>query len=127
MAHYAFLDENNVVTEVIPGKNEGEDGVDWEEWYGKFRNQTCKRTSYNMIRGEHQLGGTPFRKNYAGVGFTYDEARDAFLPPKPYPSWVLNETTCWWEAPVKYPDDGQLYLWKELDQSWETGTKVEYL
>jgi hypothetical protein len=91
MAHYAFLDENNIVTEVIVGKDEGEEGVDWEAHYGAFRGQTCKRTSYNTQSGVHFGGGTPFRKNYAGLGYTYDSERDAFMPPKPFNSWVLNE------------------------------------
>jgi hypothetical protein len=100
MAHYAFLDENNVVIEVIVGKNEGEDGVDWEAHYGAFRGQTCKRTSYNTHGGIHSGGGIPFRKNYAGIGYTYDAERDAFIPPRPYASWVLDEQTCLWNAPV---------------------------
>jgi hypothetical protein len=83
MAHYAFLDENNIVTEVIVGKNEGEEGVDWEAHYGAFRGQTCKRTSYNTQGGVHSGGGTPYRKNYAGIGYTFDAARDAFIPPNP--------------------------------------------
>jgi hypothetical protein len=118
MAHYAFLDVNNIVTEVIVGKNEGEDCVDWEQWYGKFRNQTCKRTSYSTRGGVHQLGDTPFRKNYAGVGYTYDPTRDAFIPPQPFPSWTLNEDTCLWDAPVPFPTDGQLYNWDEATTSW---------
>lgn len=91
MAHYAFLDENNIVTEVITGRNENEivDGIsDWEKYYGEFRGQKCIRTSYN----------SNIRKNYAGIGFTYDEVRDAFIPPKPeYGNWKLNEDTCLWE------------------------------
>ena len=118
MAHYAFLDANNVVTEVIVGKNEGEDGVDWEAHYGSFRGQTCKRTSYNTAGGAHIHGGTPFRKNYAGIGFTYDWSLDAFIPPKPYPSWVLDENTCFWSAPVPYPTDGKKYQWDEATTSW---------
>lgn len=97
MAHYAFLDENNIVTEVIVGKDEGENGIDWELWYAQFRDQVCKRTSYNTQGGVHLNGGTPFRKNYAGIGFTYDETRDAFIPPKPDGDWTLNENTCLWE------------------------------
>ena len=100
MAHYAFLDESNVVTEVIVGKNENEDGVDWERHYGAFRSQTCKRTSYNTKGGVHLTGGTPFRKNYAGLGYTYDAARDAFIPPKPSADATLDEATCQWIVPA---------------------------
>jgi len=118
MAHYAFLDENNIVTEVIVGKNEGEDGVDWEVQYGNFRGQICKRTSYNTVNGEHTNGGTPFRKNYAGIGYTYSYDLDAFIPPQPYPSWVLDEQTCNWNAPSSPPNDGQMYIWDEPTLSW---------
>jgi len=117
MAHYAFLDANNIVTEVITGKNEGEDGVDWEQWYGEFREQVCKRTSYNTSGGQHPEG-KPFRKNYAGVGYLYDAQRDAFIPPKPVASWVLNEETCLWNAPIPYPKDGSFYSWDETTTSW---------
>ena len=122
MAHYAFLDENNIVTEVIVGRNEDEvvDGIsDWEAYYGEFRGQTCKRTSYNTQAGQHTGDGTPFRKNYAGNGYTYDVDRDAFIPPKPFDSWVLNDDTCVWDAPVAYPDDGQVYSWNEDTLSWD--------
>jgi hypothetical protein len=119
MAHYAFLNENNIVTEVIVGKNEGEDGIDWEVHYGDFRNQVCKRTSYNTKGGVHYSGGTPFRKNYAGLGYTYDAGRDAFIPPKPYASWSLNENTCLWGSPVPYPTDGKEYMWDEPTLSWK--------
>lgn len=118
MGHYAFLDGNNIVTEVITGKDEGQDGINWEQWYGEFRGQVCKRTSYNTSGGVHSSGGTPFRKNYAGIGYTFDEARDAFIPPKPFASWVLNEDTCLWEAPVAYPNDGKFYSWDEEAQNW---------
>lgn len=118
MAHYAFLDENNIVTAVIVGKNEGEEGTDWEQHYGNFRGQTCKRTSYNTSGGVHSGGGTPFRKNYAGIGYTYDAGRDAFIPPKSYPSWLLNETTCQWYPPAPYPNDGELYTWDEDAGEW---------
>ena len=121
MAHYAFLDESNIVTEVIVGKNEGEEGTDWEVHYGNFRNQVCKRTSYNTSGGVHSGGGTPYRKNYAGIGYTYDATRDAFIPPKPYPSWLLNEASCQWEPPVSMPNDGALYRWDEAAGEW-----VEY-
>jgi hypothetical protein len=122
MAHYAFLDKNNIVTEVIVGKNEGEEGINWEQQYGSFRGQVCKRTSYNTIGGVHKFGGTSFRKNYAGIGYTYDETRDAFIPSKPFNSWVLNEQTCLWEAPVARPNDGGLYTWNEETQSWTLQT-----
>ena len=124
MAHYAFLDENNIVTEVIPGKNEGEENIDWEQHYGAFRGQTCKRTSYNTHGNVHRLGGTPYRKNYAGISYTYDAGRDAFIPPKPYNSWLLDENTCLWESPIPYPTDigteenPKRYSWDEATTSW---------
>ena len=118
MAHYAFLDENNIVTEVIVGKNEGEEGTDWEQHYGDFRGQTCKRTSYNCRGGVHSSGGTPYRKNYAGIGYTYDLGRDAFIPPQSYPSWLLDEDTCQWRPPVPYPVDGEQYQWDEATKNW---------
>lgn len=124
MAHYAFLDENNKVTDVIVGKDENEDGVDWEAHYGAFRGQTCKRTSYNTFGGVHSNGGTPYRKNYAGIGYTYDAGRDAFIPSKPYASWLLNEDTCLWIAPVPYPDDGKFYQWDEATLSWISNDPV---
>jgi hypothetical protein len=117
MAHYAFLDSNNIVTEVITGKNEGEDGVDWEQWYGEFRGQPCKRTSYNTFGNKHP-DGNPFRKNFAGIGWLYDLTRDAFIAPQPFPSWVLNESTCLWDAPTPYPTDGQFYQWDESVTNW---------
>ena len=118
MAHYAFLDTNNIVTEVIVGKNEGEDNTDWEVHYGNFRGQVCKRTSYNTSGGIHSSGGIPYRKNYAGIGYTYDEQRDAFIPQKPYASFILNEDTCLWEPPVPYPTDGERYTWNEEELEW---------
>ena len=110
MAHYAFLDDKNIVTEVITGIDETEliDGLDTETWYGNFRGQVCKRTSYNEN----------IRKNYAGIGFTYDFQRDAFISPKPFDSWELNEQTCKWQAPVSYPNDGLVYSWNETDEVW---------
>lgn len=110
MAHYAFLDENNIVTEVIVGIDENQliEGTDTETWYANFRGQRCIRTSYNGN----------IRKNYAGIGYTYDEQRDAFIPPKPFTSWVLNEESCNWEPPVPYPADGQMYRWDESAVNW---------
>jgi hypothetical protein len=118
MAHYAFLDENNIVTEVITGLDEGTNGINWETHYGLIRNQFCKRTSYNTSAGEHKNGGTPFRKNYAGIGYTYDSSRDAFIPPKPYASWTLNENTCLWDSPTPVPTDDKNYKWDEPTLSW---------
>jgi hypothetical protein len=111
MAHYAFLDNNNLVTEVITGIDETEliEGLDTETWYGNFRGQICKRTSYHGN----------IRKNYAGIGYTYDESRDAFIPPKPFESWVLNEETCVWNSLIPYPSDGYLYLWNEETTTWD--------
>jgi hypothetical protein len=110
MAHYAFLDENNIVTEVITGIDETEliEGLDTETWYGNFRSQVCKRTSYN----------NNIRYNYAGVGYIYDEIRDAFIAPKPFDSWVLDEATCRWETPTPMPTDGKIYTWNEATISW---------
>lgn len=116
MAHYAFLDENNIVTDVIVGVDE--DGTDWEAHYGEFRGQVCKRTSYNTNGGVHAYGGTPFRKNYAGVGYLYDANRDAFIPPKPFESWVLNEQTCVWDAPQPLPEGDGIYFWDEPNLRW---------
>lgn len=112
MAHYAFLDSNNIVTEVIVGKDETDLTHDWETFYGAIRQQVCKRTSYNGN----------IRKNYAGIGFAYDPQRDAFIEPKPYPSWVLNEDTCQWNAPIPMPTDDKFYLWNEANQSWDEVT-----
>jgi hypothetical protein len=110
MAHYAFLDENNIVTEVIVGVHETEliEGLDTETWYGNFRGQTCKRTSYNGN----------IRKNYAGIGYTYDQARDAFIAPKPFESWLLDEGTCTWQAPTLRPADDKRYAWDEETVAW---------
>jgi hypothetical protein len=111
MAHYAFLDENNIVIEVIVGIDETEliEGKDPETWYSEFRGQTCKRTSFSGS----------YRKNYAGIGFTYLEHIDAFVSPKPFVSWILNEETAKWEAPIPYPTDGIIYEWNEETLDWE--------
>ena len=118
MAHFARV-EDNVVTQVLVVPDSQEDrGNEYlsmdlglgGSWY---------KTSYNTRGGVHTSGGTPYRKNYAGIGFTYDEARDAFIAPKPFPSWVLDEETCRWEAPVAYPTDGIMYRWNEDDTDWE--------
>ena len=111
MAHYAKV-ENNLVTQVIVAEPEFFDNfVDSSpgEWI---------QTSYNTSGSVHLLGGAPLRKNFAGVGFTYDSARDAFIEPQPYPSWTLNDTTCLWQAPTAYPDDGKKYNWNEDTTNW---------
>jgi hypothetical protein len=117
MAHYAFLDGNNIVTEVIVGKDEGEDGVDWEQWYGDFRGQVCKRTSYNTVGNVHSNGGTPYRGNYAGIGYTYRQDIDAFVAPKPYASWVLD-ANAQWQAPTPMPTGSGMYSWDEATLAW---------
>ena len=108
MAHYAFLDENNIVIDVITGKDETEliDGLDPETWYGNFRGQVCKRTSYN-----NNIRGT-----YAGIGYSYNEEEDIFVEPQPLVGWVRNGST--WEPPIPYPTDGKNYHWDETTFSW---------
>ena len=124
MAHYAFLDENNVVTEVIVGRDET-DG-NWEVHYAAVRGlqaDRCKRTSYNTTRNQHHNGGQPFRGNYAGVGYSYDPAHDVFLPPQPFASWVVDPATATWVAPVAKPSDdlpaGNTWRWSESGLRWE--------
>jgi hypothetical protein len=139
MAHYAFLDENNVVTEVITGINEnitqyGNDKVvggsteAWEEYYGNLRGQTCKRTSYNAKHGQVYdlatdsfIDGTSFRKNFAQPGYTYREDLDAFIKPQPYPSWTLDEERGRWLPPLEHPDNMQptKWIWNEETQGWD--------
>tara|TARA_E500000081_G_scaffold98681_1_gene99731 strand:- start:281 stop:652 length:372 start_codon:yes stop_codon:yes gene_type:complete len=123
MAHYALLNINNEVTSVFVGKDETEGNINWEIYYMNRTSQVCKRTSVNTLAGKHNLGGTPFRKNFAGIGFIYDESRDAFIEKKPHDSWVLNEESCVWEPPVKYPDDKNLYSWNEESQQWDLITE----
>lgn len=124
MAHFAKLDENNIVTFVTVGRDE-DDGQ--EEALTARTGDVYKQTSYNTRGGVHYDPSTnepsadqskAFRKNYAGIGYTYDETRDAFIPPRPYLSWTLNETTCLWDAPVPLPDDGKRYYWDELNRQW---------
>jgi hypothetical protein len=115
LAHFAKLDENNVVIFVTVGRQE-DDGKEAD--LCARTGDVYKQTSYNTHGGVHALGGTPLRKNYAGIGYTYDAGRDAFIPQKPYASWLLNETTCLWDAPVAYPDDGKRYSWDEATTSW---------
>ena len=120
MAHFAKLGTGNKVISVHVVSNEvattEQAGIDFLHQLHNY--PFWKQTSYNTGGGVHKLGGTPFRKNYAGIGYTYDEDRDAFIAPKPYASWILNEDTCCWEAPVAYPDDGKHYNWNEETQQW---------
>ena len=111
MAHFAKVN-NGVVVQVIVAEPEFFD-IFVDSSPGQWL-----QTSYNTYGGVHVNGGTPLRKNYAGLGFTYDLTRDAFIPPKPYASWTLNEDTCLWGAPVAYPDDGKQYTWDEVTQAW---------
>jgi hypothetical protein len=127
MASFAKLNNNiverveSVVNEVLKDSNGIEQeniGIEFLKTLYNEPNAIWKKTSYNTSGGVHSLGGKPFRKNHAGIGFTYDENRDAFIPPKPFNSWILNEQTCLWEAPTAYPIDGQKYIWNELTLSW---------
>lgn len=116
MAHFAEIDSNNVVTRVlVTNNNQPNEGYDWiVETFGG----TWIKTSYNTWGGKHLFGETPFRKNFASIGHTYDEQRDAFIPPRPFDSWALNEETCQWEPPVVMPEDGKTYSWDEETISW---------
>ena len=116
MAHFAEIDENNVVLRVIVGVDEPLDG---EAIYHEMTGTVWKKTSYNTMGGQHTLGGTPFRKNYAGIGYTYDSDRDAFIPPQPFPSWTLDEQTCQWNSPAPFPNDEKQYFWDEPSVSWK--------
>jgi len=121
MAHYALIDSNGIVQQVITGRDENDlpDGIgNWETYYATVHGMTCKRTSYNTVDNQHLAGGTPFRGNYAGKGYTYDAERDVFLPPQPFPSWTLDESRFKWVAPVPYPDDGEPYEWDEDSLAW---------
>jgi len=111
MAHYAKV-ENGIVTKVIVAE------ADYFDTFVDDSPGKWVQTSYNTYGGVHSNGGTPLRKNFAGIGFTYDADKDAFIEVKPYASWILNETTCLWECPVAYPTDGKNYEWDEDAQSW---------
>lgn len=141
MAHYAVLDENNIVTEVIVGKDENdldslpEGFTSWEEFYSNKKGATVKRTSYNTHNNIHKLGNTPFRGTFAGIGYTYDEVNDVFIGPlqeyhsdinkvtiaKPFPSWIYSEETGYWISPVSEPEDADEieYTWNEETQTWD--------
>jgi len=118
MAHFAELDGNNKVIRVVVVNDMYES--DGENWCNEFfHGGTWKQTSYNTNKGVHYLSGTPFRKNFAGPGYSYDETRDAFIPPQPYTSWLLDEDTCIWNPPVPYPtDDTKEWEWDEASQNW---------
>lgn len=119
MAHFAEIDEQGVVLRVLVVDNAQEN--DGQNFLANTLGLggTWLKTSYNTSGGVHSSGGTPFRKNYAGIGYTYDSGRDAFIPPKPFASWTLNETSCLWEAPVAYPTDGIMYVWDEETTDWK--------
>ena len=128
MASFAKIENNIVITvesvvnEVIKDSNGVEQeqlGIDFLKTLYNEPNAIWKQTSYNTNAGVHKLGGAPFRKNHAGIGYTYDENRDAFIPQKPYNSWILNETTCNWYAPVARPNDNNIYTWNEEILNWE--------
>jgi hypothetical protein len=127
MASFAKIGLNNKVIEVLSVNNEvlkDSNGVEQEvngiDFLTKLTGWAIwKQTSYNTHGGVHNNNGTPLRKNHAGIGYTYDETRDAFISPKPFNSWILNETSCFWNAPVAYPTDGEKYTWNELTLSWD--------
>jgi len=112
MAHFAKV-ENGLVTQVIVIDQETLNTGNWGD------PKTWIQTSYNTQGGKHTQGGTPLRKNYAGIGYSYDSQRDAFIPPKPYASWILDEETCLWNAPQPMPTDGKMYQWDESTTSWQ--------
>jgi len=122
MAHWAEIDSDNIVTRVLVVADDKEDGQ-------KFLAEdlslggTWKKTSYNTQGGVHANGGTPYRKNFAGVGYKFDAAKDAFIPPKPFASWTLNATSCLWEAPTPMPTDDKRYMWDEPTTSWKEVTE----
>ena len=129
MAHFAKLGTGNIIEKVEVVSNDiattEQAGVEFLQNLYKDR-AVWKKTSYNTIGGVHLTGGTPFRKNFAGVGYTYDQTRDAFIEPKPFNSWTLNETTCLWDPPVARPeltqeqiDNNNYYTWNETNQTWD--------
>jgi hypothetical protein len=126
MAHFVKIDNSNKVVQVVvldDKDTQDENGNEVESIGAKYLSDafggTWLRTSYNTHNGIHKLDGTPFRKNYAGIGHTYDETKDAFIPPKHWDSWILDEDICQWEAPVTYPDDGKRYSWNENNGTWD--------
>lgn len=119
MAHYAVIDPTTMlVTQVFVGKDETDTSHDWEQYYAPA-GMLVRRTSYNTRNNAHTAGGTPFRGNYAGIGFTYDPDADVFIPPKPFASWLWNSAICGWQAPVPRPDGCNNCGWNETLQQWE--------
>jgi len=127
MAHFAKINDDNIVVAVhvvhnnellVDGTESEQQGINFLNATYRVDNVNWKQTSYNTRRGIHKLGGTPLRKNYAGLGYTYDAGRDAFIPPQRYASWILNESTCIWDPPFAKPDDGKKYVWSEDDTDW---------
>jgi hypothetical protein len=122
MARFAKLGTGNIIEKIVVVSNDiattEQAGVEFLQNLYKDR-AVWKQTSFNTRGGVHLLGGTPFRKNFAGIGYKYDQTRDAFIEPKPFNSWTLNETTCLWDPPVVKPDDGQRYNWNEQNQTWD--------
>lgn len=121
MAHWAEIDKNNVVVRVLVGNdNHPDEGYQWlvDNLGGNWL-----KTSYNTHGGVHLLGGNPLRKNFASIGYTYDQDRDAFIPPKPFDSWIFDENACWWMAPIAPPQDEKEYVWNEDTLSWDLVTE----
>jgi len=118
MAHFAKVTEGIVEQVIVIDDSVEERGQDFINNELKLEG-TWIQTSYNTRAGQHANGGTPLRFNYAGIGYSYDADRDAFIPPKPFDSWILNEETCTWEAPIPYPEDGLMYVWNEELGDWE--------
>ena len=119
MAHWAEIDENNIVLRVLVTDNNDPVGDEGYQWLLDNLGGTWLKTSYNTVGNQHAKGGTPFRKNHAGPGYFYDERLDAFIPPKPYASWVLDTETCQWNAPTAQPNDDKRYTWDEDTLSWK--------
>ena len=123
MAHWARIDENNIVIEVIVTENRNDEG---QGWVSENLQGTWLKTSYNTRFGKHLFGGEPFRKNFAQPGYSYNSSLDAFIPPKDYPSWMLDEDSCNWMPPTPYPESEGTYEWNEDQQKWElTDLSVE--
>jgi len=128
MAHWAEIDTNNKVINVVVTDNNDPNGDEGYQWLIDNLGGRWVKTSFNTFEGKHLLGGIPLRKNYAAIGFTYDEERDAFIAPSPYPSWLLNEETCAWYPPVPLPIDEYYYDWNEETKSWQSqGLRADYL